>query len=283
MDDKTLRKLQLTELDILIEIDKICKENNIQYFLIGGTLLGAVRHKGFIPWDDDIDVGMIRSDYEKFIDLCLNKNVLGEKYFLHCNESDENYFIPFVKVKKNNTTFAEENIDNIQTHKGIFLDIFPYDNVPKQKSIMQRAQAIIVRNIHYAIYVKYNIYSLKNKKRKVLTWFFTLLPVKTLKKMNRYFSTIFEKRKNNKYMVSLAGSSSYEEETLLKDRLFPLKKIKFENLEFDAFNDNDYYLSQLFGDYMKLPPEEDRKTHKPKYIDFEKGECRVHENKKDVL
>lgn len=283
MDDKTLRKLQLTELDILIEIDKICKENNIQYFLIGGTLLGAVRHKGFIPWDDDIDVGMIRSDYEKFIDLCLNKNVLGEKYFLHCNESDENYFIPFVKVKKNNTTFAEENIDNIQTHKGIFLDIFPYDNVPKQKSIMQRAQAIIVRNIHYAIYVKYNIYSLKNKKRKVLTWFFTLLPVKTLKKMNRYFSTIFENRKNNKYMVSLAGSSSYEEETLLKDRLFPLKKIKFENLKFDSFNDNDYYLSQLFGDYMKLPPEEDRKTHKPKYIDFEKGECRVHENKKDVL
>ena len=283
MDDKTLRKLQLTELDILIEIDKICKENNIQYFLIGGTLLGAVRHKGFIPWDDDIDVGMIRSDYEKFIDLCLNKNVLGEKYFLHCNESDENYFIPFVKVKKNNTTFAEENIDNIQTHKGIFLDIFPYDNVPKQKSIMQRAQAIIVRNIHYAIYVKYNIYSLKNKKRKVLTWFFTLLPVKTLKKMNRYFSTIFENRKNNKYMVSLAGSSSYEEETLLKDKLFPLKKIKFENLKFDSFNDNDYYLSQLFGDYMKLPPEEDRKTHKPKYIDFEKGECRVHENKKDVL
>ena len=117
MDDKTLRKLQLTELDILIEIDKICKENNIQYFLIGGTLLGAVRHKGFIPWDDDIDVGMIRSDYEKFIDLCLNKNVLGEKYFLHCNESDENYFIPFVKVKKNNTTFAEENIDALA--KGI--------------------------------------------------------------------------------------------------------------------------------------------------------------------
>ena len=283
MDDKTLRKLQLTELDILIEIDKICKENNIQYFLIGGTLLGAVRHKGFIPWDDDIDIGMIRSDYEKFIDLCLNKNVLGEKYFLHCNESDENYFIPFVKVKKNNTTFAEEHIDKVKTHKGIFLDIFPYDNVPKQKSIMQRIQAIIVRNIHYAIYVKYGIYRLKDKKRKALTWIFTLLPVKTLKKMNKCFSMIFEKRKNNKYIVSLAGSSSYVEETLSKERLFPLKKTKFENLDFYAFNDNDYYLAQLFGDYMKLPPEEDRKTHKPKYIDFEKGECRVHENKKDVL
>jgi len=283
MDNKTLRKLQLTELDILVDIDKICKENNIQYFLIGGTLLGAVRHKGFIPWDDDIDIGMLRSDYEKFIELCLNKNVLGEKYFLHCNESDENYFVPFIKVKKNNTTFAEEDLENLNTHKGIFLDIFPYDNVPKQNSIIQRIQAIIVRNIHYAIYVKYNIYKLKNKKRKLFTWFLTLLPKKTLKKMNRYFSTIFEKRKNNKYIVSIAGSSSYVDETLLKERLFPLKKTTFENLEFYSFNDNDYYLTQLFGDYMKLPPEEDRKTHKPQFIDFEKGECRIHENKKDIL
>lgn len=275
MDDYTLRKLQLTELDILIEIDKICRKNNINYFLIGGTLLGAVRHKGFIPWDDDIDIGMLRSDYEKFVDLCINKKVLGKKYFLHCNESDEDYFIPFIKVKKNNTTFAERTIDGIDTHKGIYLDIFPYDNVPKQDSFKQKIQAIIVRNIHYAIYVKYHVYKLKDKRRKVFTWFLTLLPSKILKKLNNYFSTMFENKSNNKYIVSLAGSSPYYEETLLKEKLFPLKEIEFENHKFFAFKENDYYLSQLYGDYMKLPPEEDRKNHDPICIDFKKGKCEI--------
>lgn len=277
MDDCTLRKLQLTELDILIQIDKICRKNNINYFLIGGTLIGAVRHKGFIPWDDDIDIGMLRSDYEKFIDLCINKKALGKKYFLHCNESDKNYFIPFAKVKKNNTTFAERAIDGIDTHKGIYLDIFPYDNVPKQDSFKQKVQAIIVRNIQYAIYVKYHVYKIKDKRRKVFTWFLTLLPSSLLKKLNDSFSKLFEKRNDNKYIVSLAGSSPYYEETLLKERLFPLKEISFEGHNFFAFKENDYYLSQLYGDYMKLPPEEERKNHDPVYINFEEGKCQINE------
>ena len=134
MTNSKLRKVQLTELEILEKIDEICKKNNINYFLIGGTLLGDVRHKGFIPWDDDIDIGMLREDYEKFINVCLKNGALGKDYYLHCNESDDDYFIPFIKVKKNNTTFAEKNIENINTHKGIFLDIFPYDNVPKPHS-----------------------------------------------------------------------------------------------------------------------------------------------------
>lgn len=279
MDNKTLRKLQLTELDMLVMIDKICRDNNIEYFLIGGTLIGAVRHKGFIPWDDDIDIGMLRSDYEKFIDLCINENVLGDDYFLDCNESDNNYFIPFIKIKKNNTTFAEKSIDGIDIHKGIFLDVFPYDNVPKQDSFVQKIQAIVVRNIQYAIYVKYHVYKLKDKRRKVFTWFLTLLPSKTLKKLNKYFSTIFEKKSNNKYIVSLAGSSPYYEETLLKERLFPLKKIKFEGYDFFAFKENDYYLSQLYGNYMQLPPIEERRNHNPVCIDFNKGKCQVNRKK----
>ena len=161
MTNSKLRKVQLTELKILEKIDEICKKNNINYFLIGGTLLGAVRHKGFIPWDDDIDVGMLREDYEKFINVCLKNGALGKDYYLHCNESDNDYFIPFIKVKKNNTTFAEKNIENINTHKGIFLDIFPYDNVPKPHSFCEKLQAIIVRSTSDAIYLKYKIYKLK--------------------------------------------------------------------------------------------------------------------------
>mgnify|MGYP004533372861 FL=1 len=277
MCDNNLRKVQLTELKILEKIDGICKKYDINYFLVGGTLLGAVRHKGFIPWDDDIDIGMLREDYEKFINVCLKDGVLGKDYYLHCNESDNDYFIPFIKVKKNNTTFAERNIENINTHKGIFLDIFPYDNVPKPHSFCEKLQAIIVRSTSDAIYLKYKIYKLKTMRRRIFVAFFALFSTKQLKKINKYFSCIYNK-KNTDYIISSAGSSGYEDEILLREKVFPLKKIEFENKMFYAMNDNDYYLSKLYGNYMELPPKEERKTHMPTYISFTEGECRIHEN-----
>lgn len=187
-NNNKLRKLQLTELEILKKVDQVCRQYQINYFLIAGTLLGAVRHKGFIPWDDDIDIGMLRSDYEKFIDICLHKQALGKEYYLHCNESDEDYYLPFIKVKKNNTTFAEKCNENIDTHKGIFIDVFPYDNVPK--------------------------------------------PVSFLEKLQTFYTV----------------------------------------------NDCEYYLRKNFGDYMKLPPESERKSHLPLLISFTNGVNRTHEN-----
>lgn len=272
MDNDTLRKLQLTELEILKIVDKICRENDINYFLIGGTLLGAVRHKGFIPWDDDIDIGMLRKDYEKFTKICIQEKALGKEYYLHCDESDSDYFIPFMKIKKNNTTFMEETIEHVNTHHGIFLDIFPYDNVPKKKSFIQKLQAVIVKSIHDAIYVKYNVYKLKTRKKKVFVWFLTLFSARKLKKFNKFLSTIYNK-KNTEYIVCLPGSSGCVNETLLKSKVFPLKKIVFEGEKFFCIRDDKYYLQQLYGNYMKLPPLEARKTHKPKIIDFDKGDC----------
>ncbi len=277
MTNSKLRKVQLTELKILEKVDEICKNNNINYFLIGGTLLGAVRHKGFIPWDDDIDIGMLREDYEKFINVCLKNGALGKDYYLHCNESDDNYFIPFIKVKKNNTTFNEKSLENINTHKGIFLDIFPYDNVPKPRSFCEKLQAIIVRSTSDAIYLKYKVYKLRTMRRKIFVVVFSLFSVRQLKKINKFFSCIYNK-KNTDYIISLAGSSGYEDEILLKRKVFPLKKIEFENKMFYAMNDNVYYLSKLYGNYMKLPPKNERRTHMPTYISFTEGECRIHEN-----
>ncbi len=276
--DGQIKKVHEVEIEILDKVVDVCKKYNIQYFLVYGTLLGAVRHKGFIPWDDDIDIGMLRSDYNKFIDVCTSENALGDKYFLHCDKSDDKYFIPFIKVKKNNTTFAEECIENVDTHKGFFLDIFPFDNVPKQKSKLQKLQAIIVKNIVDAIYVKYHVYSLKSRRRKMLVALFLPFSGKTLKKWRDRTLTWFDK-KDTKYVVDILGSvKSVEKDTMIKEKMFPLKPVKFGTKNYNGLNDNDYYLSKVYGDYMKLPPENKRRTHMPTYISFTEGECRINEN-----
>ena len=126
-DDKTLKKLHKVEIEILDEIVRICKKHNIKYSLFAGTMLGAVRHAGFIPWDDDIDVGMLRSDYEKFIKIAHEE--LDSKFSLDCFEYNKKYHLGFAKIKKNGTIFDEEASHHMDNHKGIFVDVFPVDNV----------------------------------------------------------------------------------------------------------------------------------------------------------
>ena len=126
-----LRKLQLVELDGLKYLDKICKENNIEYYLAFGTLLGAVRHKGFIPWDDDIDIAMTGENYLKLLEV-MKKNE-NKKYFFQTLETEKNYYLMWSKLRINNTLFAkEEQLANKINH-GIFVDVFPLFEYPDKK------------------------------------------------------------------------------------------------------------------------------------------------------
>ena len=131
MDKATLRQVQLTQLSIAKEIKRICDDHDIEYFLDSGTLLGAVRHKGFIPWDDDMDIAMTRENYDKF--LAVAKVELDSRFFLQTWETDKNYPMPFAKIRLNGTKYVENVFEKAQMHQGIYVDVFPYDVWPQKK------------------------------------------------------------------------------------------------------------------------------------------------------
>ena len=129
MDKELLRKVQLVQLEIAKEIQRVCQENDIRCFLVAGSFLGAVRHQGFIPWDDDMDIGMFRSDYEKFCRIAPQK--LDKRYCLQNWHTDPNYSLPFGKVVKRNTLYMENKKSRRIQENGIYVDIFAYDNAPE--------------------------------------------------------------------------------------------------------------------------------------------------------
>ena len=128
LDQENLRKLQLIELELLVEFDRICRKNNIRYTLTGGTLLGAVRHGGFIPWDDDADVSMLRQEYEKFKKAC--EIELNKKYYFQDMQITQGYRWGYGKLRKKDTLFLREYQEHMPYSQGVFIDIFPRDGVP---------------------------------------------------------------------------------------------------------------------------------------------------------
>lgn len=139
MEPKPLiKQVQAIELEILLEVDRICRKHRISYFLDSGTALGAVRHKGFIPWDDDIDIGMLRDDYERFLSVAQEE--MGQDYFLQTYRTDGTP-IMFAKVRKTGTTFVEFRLRKFPINHGLFIDIFPYDYLPQEGDVWKHINA----------------------------------------------------------------------------------------------------------------------------------------------
>lgn len=272
MDKLTLRKVQLVQLEIAKEIDRVCSENNIKYFLIGGSLLGAVRHKGFIPWDDDLDIGMLRDDYNKFIQVASHK--LFDKYELIDWKSDDNYPHPMGKVIKKGTIYKENKRKDVGK-QGIWVDIFPYDNVEEDlKSFKRRTfklkilRSLIRAKCDYQTWHNENgiiwLKFIKNLPFRALSIFFSKT---NLVKRYEKISTIENNKQCKKVFEN--GTENYQDWCFEKALFTNLRTIDFENYNFWGPEQYDNYLTIAYGDYMKLPPENERENrHLIDEVDF---------------
>jgi len=254
IDQETTARLREVMLEILDEFVRICEENNLVYFLTAGTLIGAVRHKGFIPWDDDIDVGMPRNDYNKFISL-LQKDT-GTNYSVHFMKYAP--FYRYVKLCKKGTVLAETGVSNPKDYFGINIDIWPFDNtipafVPLQLKIITTSKKI------YRLKTKNDIPKIKIK-RFISNLFCSLLPLNFCRALLESSYSLFNKF-NTGYITFLCGYYGNKKETHKYSTIYPLAKVCFENKEYYAPGKWDVFLSELYGDYMKLPPIEQQIGH----------------------
>ena len=252
MKQETLNMLHKKQIEILDVVDEFCKKNNLSYFFMGGTLLGAVRHQGFIPWDDDIDIGMPRKDYEFF---CKNVSAfLGRQYFLQTSYTDSGYGRCFAKIRINNTLFLEESDCSVENkHHGIFLDIFPIDECKTKETQFVLFKRKLARFVDSYIICKRSDIKIVGA-RKLLNIF----PVQFLLKLRDGLT----KGRGEAYYVNFIG-------TIPKDKYEPTKRITFEGKQYCAPADCDFILKQQYGDYMTLPPIEKRVTHNPIRISFD--------------
>lgn len=255
-----LKELQSTELEILKEFSRICNKHNLKYYLGGGTLLGAVRHGGFIPWDDDLDVLMPRSDFEKFAKLYYKE--LDSKYFFHFINTDKTYWLPFAKIRKNNTLFNEKNIASVSAHKGIYIDIFPLDDTPVQESAKNQKRNKLLNDLNSSILAKRNIDVLLP----INVWFY--LPLRLTVKIRQYLMKNRNSDKNPFY-INWGSNYNFVIQTIPKSVYGEGVKISFSDEDFIVPSDYEYVLKRIYGnDFMTLPPKEKRITHSPLEIKF---------------
>ncbi len=262
-----LRELHQVEVEILDEIVRICAKYDLKYYLIGGTLLGAVRHKGFIPWDDDLDIVMPRADYDKFCDIC--KTELDEKYYLHNINTDNKYWLIHAKIRKNNTIFEEQSISGLSCHKGVFVDIFPLDNAQDIDSKEQLKRTRKIKTISTLIYRKSKLnirYSLKSR---LLAFCLSFVSIKTLTKWQMKLMTKFNNETCD-YYVNYGSNYSTVKQTMLRSKYEPSCEVEFEGKLYKTLGEYEYFLNRIYGeDYMQLPPEEKRITHMPLKVSFD--------------
>lgn len=261
MDKESLKKLQQTELIILEAVANLCERHGISYFLDSGTLIGAIRHNGFIPWDDDVDITMPYADYLRFLEIAPKK--LGEKFYIQNHETEEHFFKSYTKVCLNGTTVLPSEWENWEIHHGAWIDIFPMfysdseKDIQKKKRIYKFCSILQERNYYRSCLIHDGKTHKKNAKY-LLLCLLCIFPMKVRKRLHSRLLNYICSLEDGQYLCRCAiivrkfDKSSYTGSPLYH---------QFEHLSFRIPNDYDKVLRTEYGDYMQLPPEEKRGTH----------------------
>jgi len=262
-----IKELQAIELDILLQVDKVCKKHNITYYLGEGSLLGAVRHKGFIPWDDDLDILMKRDEYERFLKIAPAE--MGPNYEVQHPTTVYSYWSPFIKVRLlGKQKFRQKHIAHLTENNGPYIDIFPMESVPKLKSLGQLWQGMKINFLRAMLTYKLVLRKPNTMKRKLVTASSKFLSINTIHKMLDKNFKLYNDRKDNNYTVTLASYHNMFNQTVPDEVYGQPVEVEFEGHVFPAPRQYDYLLRRVYGDYTKLPPLE-KQTIKHHFIVIE--------------
>ena len=267
LNPELFRKMQILELGMIEELDRVCRKYNINYVMFCGTMLGAIRHKGFIPWDDDADIAMLREDYEIFkqhVDE-LNPDIC----FFQDHKTDEGYRWGYGKLRRTGSIYIRKGQEHLKGKTGIFIDIFPMDDIPKSSvgQVLQDFHCFCLRKILWSEVARVNL-------KGFWKMWFTLLSKIPTKFVYKQLDSYTKKSKNstsNRVRVLLFPSFGRlyrknpfkERYGMPKEWFLQREEYEFEGKKFYGAKDYDTELNYLYGDYMTPPPEDKRGQHSP--------------------
>ena len=275
-DPKTLRKIQLVEVGMLREFIEICDTHNIGYFIAYGTAIGVLRHKGFIPWDDDIDICMTRNDFERFCEVAAREPYCNNYEMISGANSDD-YLMPEAHWQFKGTKFVDKPSLSYKNPIGIFLDIFLLDNLaddPKARKRQVRecflyGKLMMIRTIKHPI-VPFGgaAGKIASAALVVMHYLMKILCVSKRWLYNKYTAASTRFNGQETKYVAPFRALAIEDLKLSHDEIYPLKDGEFEGLTVKLANTCEQQLESYYGDYMQIPPPEKQHNHRPEILDF---------------
>lgn len=274
--NEDLYKLHILQIHILNVFKEICRKYDLKYWVDGGTALGAVRHKGFIPWDDDVDVSMPREDYEKFKKVS-RKILSSNEMFLQDYTTEPKIPFNYMKIRLDNTIFVEYCNRNVDMHKGIYIDIFPYDKLPQNDN--ERHKLFLKARLYEAFWVlrqtpdrSHPPINIKDKImaiiRHLVHYLSKIIPISIIQ--NRLINLMIKYKDLNEFYFGYVCSPRLEHTNWIYDDFFPTKEMDFENIKVAVPSNIHIFLLRFFGNYMELPPVDKRVGHQPYIFDLGK-------------